>query len=993
MNNELLSLLLDTQQNIIKKIALGAGLDACLTSICEGIESAIGSSDAKSSILLLKGDQLYHGAAPTLPQRYCEAIDGVGIGPSVGSCGTAAFTGKQVVVSDIEHDSRWADFKPYALEHNLRACWSTPIMSSQNEILGTFAIYYSQVKSPTDFHLSLISLFTHLASFAIEKQRNDDSLRRAALVFNNSSECMAVTDSEGFIIDVNPAYSDVTGYSREDALGLHVSKLSADSHGQNFYQQLVGSLKSGGQWEGEVCNKRKNGEMFQAWASISTVFNSDKEIVQYVALYRDISKHKMAEEHIRKLSQVVEQSPVAVVITDPQGNIEYVNRKFELTTGYTNEEVLGKNPRILKSGETSGREYERLWETLIQGDVWSGEFHNKHKDGSFYWEKASIGALKNTDQETTGYIAIKEDITQLKEDERQLRLASTVFETSSEAIMVTDAQSRIQMVNKAFTQITGYEPEEVLGQGSALLNPRHRCNQSYDDLLEALRATDTWEGEIESRRKNGDAYPEWLAISTIRDSAGKREGYVSLFSDITKRKQDEERIRKQANFDSLTGLANRNLFADRFARAIDVADRGQKRVALLFIDLDRFKYVNDTLGHSTGDQLLQEVSRRLVGCLRKSDTVARLGGDEFAVVLPEATDSHHVEGVVIHILNSLAQPYSIEGYEVFTSASIGVTVYPDDGVDTETLLRKADTAMYGAKEKGRNDFQFFTLEMDIEAQKRRKLERALYQALDKGEFTLNFQPIMDMANSTINSVEALVRWNHPERGLVSPAEFISLAEEIGLIAPIGEWVLREACREAVTWSKLLKQPPSIAVNLSSTQLQRQDIPSLVKSVLEETGLPAERLTLEITESLLLADDDKTLCQLQDIRALGVGLSIDDFGTGYSSLRYLKKFPVTTLKIDRSFITGLPRDLEDAALVEAILAMAKSLHMKVIVEGVENEDQARFLTFRNCRYLQGYLYSRPLPKADLNAYMKGFVDAEGNQDSVKQLIHATVLSVE
>jgi len=677
----------------------------------------------------------------------------------------------------------------------------------------------------------------------------------------------------------------------------------------------------------------------------------------------------ITEEHIAKLSQVVEQSPVSVVITDTKGRIEYVNEYFEAVTGFSRDEVTGENPSLLKSGVTSDKEYKRLWETLSKGDVWAGEFHNKRKDGSQFWERARIGPLRNTSNEVIGYIAIKEDISQQKENEKELRLAATVFNTAAEAVMVSDANNKIVKVNEAFCKITGYVSEEILGENPSILQSGHHDKCYYDAIYAALQTTGTWSGEIWNRRKNGEAYPEWLAISVMLDSNGDIEGYVSLFSDITKRKQDEARIQHQANFDSLTGLPNRRLFSDRFSRAIEHGKNCRQRVGVIFIDLDRFKHINDLLGHSVGDELLQQVSERLIKCIGSSDTAARFGGDEFAILLTDSPDLHNIEDKVISLLDCICKPYCLRGADAYVSASIGVSVYPDDGKSTETLLRKADSAMYKAKDKGRSNFQFFTHEMDVEAKQRRELEGALRNALEKKELSLRFQPIVDLDEGVTRNAEALLRWTHPEKGPISPEEFIPLAEEIGLIVPIGEWVLREACKEAVAWSKVTEKPPGISVNVSSVQFQRQDLPGLVETVLAETGLPPGRLTLEMTESLLVSDDDETLQQLYRIRRMGVELSIDDFGTGYSSLSYLKKFPITCLKIDRSFITGLPTDPENIVLVDAILSMARSLNLKVVAEGVETESQMNFLKDSHCQYVQGYLYSRPLLQADFISYLK------------------------
>ncbi len=677
----------------------------------------------------------------------------------------------------------------------------------------------------------------------------------------------------------------------------------------------------------------------------------------------------LAEEHTRKLSQIVEQCPVSIMMTDTQGNLEYVNKHFETTSGYSKQEVIGKNARIFKSGHTKSSEYVGMWDNLIKGENWIGEFHNKHKDGPLYWERACLGPLKNVQGEITNYVALKEDVTKEKEAEKESRLASAVFETATEAVMVTDTNNQIIKVNKAFSRITGYSAEEALGNSPSILQSGRHDQHYYTAMFQELKTNDSWSGEIWNRRKNGEAYPEWLAISAMRDTEGTLEGYVSLFSDITKRKKNEARIIHQANFDSLTGLANRNLFADRLSRSLDLAEREHNNLALLFIGLDNFKLVNETLGHSIGDQLLQEVATRLINCLRKSDTVARLGADEFAVIISEKGTLHNVEDLVNTVLTCIAEPYSLEGHDAFVSASIGVSVYPQDGIDTENLLRKADAAMYRAKENGRNKAQFFTLEMDQEAQERRELEKMLRQALINEEFSLNYQPIIDMNTGVISSAEALIRWHHPLKGIVSPQEFIPLAEEKELIVPIGEWVLREACTAAASWQKLFANSPCVSVNLSSCQLRRQNISKLLVKTLAETGLPADKLILEITESLLVSDNSETLTQLQEIRDLGVQLSIDDFGTGYSSLSYLKKFPINNLKIDRSFIMGLPDDHEDVALVNAIVAMSHSLGLKVIAEGVETQQQADFLKAINCQWIQGYLNSKPLPESGFIDYLQ------------------------
>ncbi len=675
---------------------------------------------------------------------------------------------------------------------------------------------------------------------------------------------------------------------------------------------------------------------------------------------QEISYRREAEINLKKLSRAVEQSPASVVITDRDAKIEYVNPKFCDTTGYQPEEVYGQNPNMLSAKNEDVTDYGDLWDTLLAGKEWRGLFCNKRKDGTIYWERASLSAIKNSKGEITNFLAVKEDVTHLKQAEDQLQLAAAVFEVASEAIMVSDGENRIETVNNSFTDITGYSLEEVVGKSPSLLKSGRHSETFYERMLLSLDEKGRWEGEIWNRRKNGEIYPQWLSIKTIHDDKGKIIRYISLFSDITHRKKNEERILYQANYDALTGLPNRSLFMDRLQRAVIRAERSKTQIALLFIDLDRFKNVNDTLGHASGDLLLQEASRRLTSLVRKTDTVARLGGDEFTVIIQDLTDFVLIETLVEKLLEHLSAPYNLENNVAFVSASIGITVYPNDGKNVEELLKNADAAMYQAKDGGRNLSQFFTVEMNNAAHERRDLETALHQALEREEFVLHYQPIVDADSHKLVSCEALLRWHQPEHGNVFPDKFIPLAEDTGLIVPIGEWVLQQACREAMIWAKKNENPPKVSVNLSTRQFKRSDVVELIRTTLEATGLPAERLTLEITESLLVADDQSIIRQLNGIRELGCDLSIDDFGTGYSSLSYLRRFPITTLKIDRAFILDLPDDPEASALVSAILSMAKSLKLKVVAEGVETREQLEHLNNEGCELIQGYYFSPPVP---------------------------------
>jgi len=561
------------------------------------------------------------------------------------------------------------------------------------------------------------------------------------------------------------------------------------------------------------------------------------------------------------------------------------------------------------------------------------------------------------------------DITERKLAADELRLSAAVFDTAAEAVMITDRNNKIQKVNPAFCEITGYSESEVHGKTPTILASGRHDETFYQQMWNSLQTYGNWQGEIWNRKKSGEIYIEWLSLSAVFNKNGTLKHYVSMFSDITKRKRDEEKILYQANFDFLTGLPNRNLFLDRFSRAIQQSKRDGSSIALMFIDLDQFKYVNDTLGHVAGDQLLQEASRRLTEIMRSSDTVARLGGDEFTVLIPNVKELTLVEDIANRILQELSQRYIIDGNDAFISASVGVTVFPDDGDDVDSLMRNADSAMYRAKDNGRNTLQYFTLEMNEQAKRRRFLETALRKAITKKQLMLHYQPILDTVSGVLRGAEALIRWNLPEHGNVYPDEFIPLAEDTGLIVPIGEWILETACEAATRWRPSDAPAPHIAINLSSRQFQRENIAELVQHTIKKTGITPSRITLEITESILLTDDTETLDTLHQLRDMGVEIAIDDFGTGYSSLSYLKRVPVSILKIDRSFVNGLPNDAEDVALVEAILAMAHSLNLKVVAEGVETKEQHEFLRSRHCDMVQGYYFSRPVPENEFRSQNK------------------------
>jgi diguanylate cyclase (GGDEF)-like protein/PAS domain S-box-containing protein len=555
---------------------------------------------------------------------------------------------------------------------------------------------------------------------------------------------------------------------------------------------------------------------------------------------------------------------------------------------------------------------------------------------------------------------LKEREERLDLSNRHLRLAEKVFETTFEGIMVTDAHLVIESINPAFTKITGYEAYEVLGKTPGILSSGRHDSDYYRKMRLELAENGCWQGEIWNRRKNGEIYPEWLSISTVKNEEGQITNYVAIFSDITERKASEDHVRHLAHHDALTNLPNRMLLMERLSHALAHAHRHGQRVAVMFLDLDRFKNINDTLGHAVGDQLLKSVAARLSECVREDDTVARLGGDEFVIILEEMSGIQDAAGVAQKLIHALERPMMLERQEVFATTSIGISVYPDDGDNADTLIKHADTAMYRAKEQGRNNCQFYLADMNERALERLTMENSLRHALELNEFMLYYQPQVDLRTRSITGMEALLRWQHPDFGLVEPARFIPIAEETGLIVPIGEWVLRTACFQNKAWQDAGMPRLHVAVNLSARQFKQPNLVSVVSQVLADSGLEPRYLELEITESIAMEHAEETIARLNELKAMGVTISMDDFGTGHSSLSYLKRFPIDTLKIDRSFVQDVLLDSQDAAIAAAITTMARSLKMKVVSEGVETQEQIGFLREHDREEVQGYYFSHPLP---------------------------------
>jgi diguanylate cyclase (GGDEF)-like protein/PAS domain S-box-containing protein len=711
------------RNQVLEQLLSAQKLPIILANIINYVEEE--SPLSLCSILLLdnEGKHLLMGAAPSLPDFYNNAIHGIEIKDETGSCGTATFQKKRIIVEDIQHHPYWENYKELATQANLASCWSEPIWGSNNKILGTFAIYHRQPCSPSRNHIALIEMISGLVAIVIERTQSHDRLQLLSRAFDQTHDGITVTDANNIIIDINPAFSTITGFSRE--------------------------------------------------------------------------------------------------------------------------EIIGHKPKILNSGKQN--------------------------------------------------------------------------------------------------------------------------SEFYDEMQQSLNEENYWQGELWNRKKDGNIFAEQLTISALQDEQGLTSHHIGVFSDITKRKQDEDKIHQLANYDALTNLPNRTLLDDRIKQSINFSQRNERSFAVLFLDLDHFKNVNDSLGHHIGDLMLIEVANRLMTVIRKEDTVSRIGGDEFILLLQEI----HADGaahLAQKVNDSISAPFILKESELSITPSIGIALYPMDGDDPATLLQAADSAMYQAKDSGRNQFQFFTKALFESTNKRLEIDNALRGAINRQELSLHYQPQFNITSGKLIGCEALLRWTHPNLGSVSPAEFIPIAEDSGLILAIDRWVLHNAIKQMAVWKKQGMLNFTVSVNLSAAQFHHQDLVAMVQDALSEHKISAHYLELELTEGLMMEQVEAAISAIELLHQEGIQLSIDDFGTGYSSLSYLKRFKIDKLKIDQSFVRDIASDPDDAAIVSTIVALANSLGVKTIAEGVETKAQQRFLSEIGCHEMQGYLYSRPLPVTEFETFI-------------------------
>jgi diguanylate cyclase (GGDEF)-like protein/PAS domain S-box-containing protein len=790
-------------------------------------------------------------------------------------------------------------------------------------------------------------------------------------IFNNMSDALAlfdITENGRFrFADVNPCAEKLTGIPRSAVAGQFfedVAQPHVIEHLLPLFRQCVETGKPHFH-EAQV-------ELRTGRPDLDTILlpvrNDAGSVYRLLLFARNVTDIRTAERQLRTL---VESLPDCVARFDRDARHVYVNPAITAMSGIAFEAYIGKTNS--EADPIFGQEQQqevtqsvrRVFDT---GHPSAFDLHFPMLEGQQIWEVRHIPEL---DQEgkVTSVLSISRDITERIRMTDSLRQLSAAVEQSPVSVLITDINGAIEYVNPEFCANSGYMAPEVLGKNPRILRDNAMSQEEYAVLWDTIKAGNAWHGTFHNQRKDGTRHWDEAIIAPIRDVSGAITQFVGIQQDITARKKAEERVEFLANHDALTGLPNRLLGKDRMERAMEYANHFQCKTALLFLDLDGFKCINDSLGHGVGDELLNAVAARLQLCVRKSDTIARQGGDEFLVSLANVHDAEAVTTVALSVREHMRRPFLIQGHELAVSVSIGIAVYPDDGRDWDTLFKKADLAMYSAKEAGRNTYRFFTQQMNADADEYLRLRNSLQHALDRQEFVLHYQPQINLRTGQVSGVEALIRWNSPELGLVLPGRFIPLAEDSGLIIPIGEWVLKEACRQAAAWRQAGMPRLLMAVNLSAVQFKRGDMLSSVKDALAKSTLDPACLELEMTESILIKDTAAVLATVQQLKAMGIKLSIDDFGTGYSSLSYLTRFNADKVKIDQSFVRNIVTDTNSDVIVSTIVHMAQRLGLTTIAEGVEDEGMLKTLRHHDCDEVQGYYYARPMPAEQVSVFLK------------------------
>ncbi|MEO5702879.1 MAG: EAL domain-containing protein [Gammaproteobacteria bacterium] len=959
------------QNRVLEMLTLGASLNEVLDYLCRFSQRQLPGS--VTSILLLdkQGKTLHLGAGPDLPPAYKEAIDDFAIDPDVGPRGITAHLEQQDLTGDKILNPCWADLRNLARRYQPHACWSKPIFSVTGQTLGIFAVYYEQPRAPTPVDIERIDGCLHLAAIAIERKQAEEALRQSEAfnkrVIESIHDCIAILSLDGTLLYISPQ-------------GLHLLEFSdpASCLGRSWIDFWNGQDKesaqaalaeagagSAGNFQGFFVTERGTPTWWDV--TITPIANPEGNIERLLVVSRDITERKLAQDALKQFGEqlqvITNIVPALISYVDKDGYYRFNNLAHESWFGRPLAEITDR-----RVSEVLG---EAVWATIqpyvvaaLTGQIVSSQIKLPDNYGGERWVSATYTPHVNSEGDIYGTVVLMNDITEQLNMKDALRESGERFrflaESMPQKIFTARPNGNVDYVNPQWISFTGLPVDEIKDSCWARL-------VHSEDLEETLRSwqhsIDTGEAfQLEHRFRMANDMYRWhlTCAQAMRDENGKIIMWVGSNTDIEDYKRAEDTLRYSASHDALTGCPNKALFLGLLERSISRAQRrSDYSFAILFLDLDGFKNVNDRLGHMLGDQLLIAVAERLSATLRDGDTLARFGGDEFTILIEDIRDISEAIDVAERIKHTLGRPFMLQGQEVFTGISIGITQSTPGVTKAEDIVREADIAMYRAKALGRSGYEIFSREAHANNSRLGELEGDLRRAVEHHELLFHYQPIVSLESRTITGVEALARWQHPQHGLIPPSEFIPLAEETGLICRISEHLLHIACAQLKSWQAAGYPQLTVAVNCSALQFEDKNLAGLVKGVLDKTGLEPQSLVLEVSETLVMKYQDTSMAVLKELNALGVKIAIGDFGTGYSSLFYLKRFPIDTIKIDRSFIKDMTGHKGDAEICAAIIAMSHKLGLGVIAEGVETEEQLTMLRNLNCNMIQGYLFSKPL----------------------------------
>ncbi|MFT6471238.1 MAG: diguanylate cyclase (GGDEF)-like protein/PAS domain S-box-containing protein [Neptuniibacter pectenicola] len=856
-NTQELYAILNFQSQILEKVAQDATPEQIFDDICRFIEQSIPACVASIMLFDSAHQQLHVTCAPSLPPNAIDAFNGLEPAIGAGSCGTSAFMGIPVLAVDIANDSRWDHLRDVAEQFDIQACWSYPIILDEHQVNGTIAISSFTPRTPHPFHIKLLEAATNVISIVLKRVDSQKALDHTAHLLNNITQTMP-------------------------------------------------------------------GALYQ---------------------YR--------------------------LTANKQQEFTYLSSGIKQMTGVSAEDACNNFGLIWK--QVHPEDKAQLWTSIAHASqhslAWSHEFRIFHLNGELKWLRGSSLLEEEVVDGKQIWNGVFLDITPEKASIEKLRLAGIAFSNTNDGIMIADKNNVIVDINQAYADISGYSREELLGQSPTLLKSNKHSPAFYQSIWDTLEIHKHWQGEIWNKRKSGEIVPHLVNINAVLDpSSQELTHYVSVLADISGIKASEAKLSHLVHHDALTNLPNRLLFSARLDHAITHRNTNEK-IAMLHMDLDRFKHINDSLGHTYGDELLIQVTARLTQTLNPTDIVARVGGDEFAILVEELDDNDDASRVADNIVAAMEQPFTLNGHDYFTTASIGIAIAPDHGEDIDVLTKNADIALNQAKDLGRNNYALFQPELSESVEEWIKLEPQLRKAISEKQFRLFYQPQMDRSGNNIIGAEALIRWQHPERGLISPIHFLGIAEEIGLMKKIGNWVLEEAFQQLAIWRQAGLRSFKLAINLASDQITKQNLPDKISSLLNAYKIPPDMIELEILETFLLEHQHESSKTFTELRALGINLALDDFGTGYSSLSYLKKLPINKIEIDQSLVRDIPEDANDEAITKAVILLGHTLDLKVCAEGVETPEQRAFLEIEGCDQLQGYLFSKPIDPADFSNLLR------------------------